>query len=406
MIATGTDIKPLEVVFFMRGVKSRNYFEQMKGRGVRVIKNDDFKTVTPDAMGKDRFVIVDAVGVTESEELNETRPLEQKPGVTFERLLKALRYGNPNKDNLSSMASRLSRLNKKLTEKQVQEIKSISGEDLPSFASSFVEAIDEDKIFLEAQEKFGSSESYVEYEPKTKELEEISQNRMINALKPFIGNGKLMERLPEIKKEVEQIIDDISVDDVEEVGYSPIATEKAKKTVKSFKEFIKENKSELIALQALYNHKKLKWNDLKELVEVIEKPPFSLTTSKLWQAYHQLEDGKIHGRSKKDRIADFISLLRHEIEKTKEIEPWINTVDKRFAEWLGRQKEQGAEFSQEQLNWLERIKSHIAESIEITPDAFEYTPFEQMGGLGKAVEVFGQQKFNKLLIELNTELGG
>jgi len=405
MIATGTDIKPLEVVFFMRGVKSRNYFEQMKGRGVRVIKNDDFKTVTPDAMTKDRFVIVDAVGVTESEELNETRPLEQKPNVTFERLLKALRYGKPNKDNLSSMASRLARLNKKLTEKQVQEIKSISGEDLPSFASSFVEAIDEDKIFLEAQKKFGSSDSYVEYEPKQKELEKISQERMFNALKPFIGNGKLMERLPEIKKETEQIIDMVSVDVVEEAGYSPIATEKAKSTVKSFKEFIKKNKNELIAIQAFYNHKKLKWEDLKELAVKIEKPPFVLTTSKLWQAYHQLEDGRVHGRSKSERIADFISLLRHEIEKTKEIEPWIDTVDKRFAEWLGRQKESGVEFNQEQLNWLERIKSHIAESIEISADDLEYTPFEQMGGLGKAVEVFGSKKFNQLLVELNTELG-
>ena len=77
MIATGTDIKPLEIVFFMRSVKSRNYFEQMKGRGVRVMRNDDFKTVTLNAMAKERFVIVDAVGVTENEDLSETRPLDK-----------------------------------------------------------------------------------------------------------------------------------------------------------------------------------------------------------------------------------------------------------------------------------------------------------------------------------------
>jgi hypothetical protein len=41
MIATGTDLKPLDVVFFMRDVRSLNYFEQMKGRGVRVVISDN-----------------------------------------------------------------------------------------------------------------------------------------------------------------------------------------------------------------------------------------------------------------------------------------------------------------------------------------------------------------------------
>src|SRR3989339_153036 len=126
MIATGTDVKPLEIVFFMRSVRSRNYFEQMKGRGVRVIKNDDFKAVTPDAMAKERFVIVDAVGVCENEDLNETRPMEQKKGTSFAKLLKALQYGKPKRENLSSMASRLSRLQKKLTDQQNEEIQKLS----------------------------------------------------------------------------------------------------------------------------------------------------------------------------------------------------------------------------------------------------------------------------------------
>src|SRR3989344_2925419 len=99
MIATGTDIKPLEIVFFMRSVKSRNYFEQMKGRSVRVMKNDDFMTVTPDATAKERFVIVDAVGVCGNDDLNETRPLEQYPGMSFSKLVKMLQYGKPKKEH-------------------------------------------------------------------------------------------------------------------------------------------------------------------------------------------------------------------------------------------------------------------------------------------------------------------
>jgi type I restriction enzyme, R subunit len=402
MIATGTDIKPLEIVFFMRSVKSRNYFEQMKGRGVRVMKNDDFKAVTPDAMAKEKFVIVDAVGVCESEELNETRPLDKKPAVSFSKLLKAIRYGKPNKDNLSSMASRLSRLQKKLTDKQFNEIDKITkGKILSDFSSGFIEAIDEDQIFYEAQKKFGQSKDYA---PKKKELEEVAESRMIEALKPFIGNTKLMERLPEIKSEVEQIVDDVSIDVIEEAGYSPIAKEKANATVTSFKKFIEENKDELTAIQAFYNKGKLHWDDLKELSDKIMSSPYSLTTSKLWQAYHQLEDGKVHGRSNKERIADFISLLKFEIEKTEVLEPYHDTVDKRFSDWLSAKIEAGVEFNQEQLNWLERIKNHIADSIEITTDDFEYTPFEQMGGLGKAAQIFGDQ-FNTLISELNMELG-
>lgn len=405
MIATGTDVKPLEIVFFMRSVQSRNYFEQMKGRGVRVMKNDDFKAVTPDAMAKERFVIVDAVGVCENEELNDTRQLDQSPDVSFGKLLKAIRYGKPKKENLSSMASRLSRLQKKLTEKQIGEITTITnGLRLSDFASGFVDAIDEDKIFSQAQKDFGESGKYSEYAPKKKELDSVAEKRMIYALKPFIGNAKLMERLPEIKSETEQIIDDVSIDVVEEAGYSPIAKEKAKSVVKSFKEFIAKNKDELTAIQVFYNKGKLHWEDLKEMSDKVMSSPYSLTTSKLWQAYHQIDDGKVHGRSKNEKIADFISLLQFEIEKAEVLEPYEDTVDKRFSSWLSGKLASGVRFSQEQLNWLEKIKQHISDSIEITPDDFEDTPFVQMGGLGRASKVFGKG-FNDLIEELNTALG-
>ncbi|MBU4501376.1 MAG: DEAD/DEAH box helicase family protein [Nanoarchaeota archaeon] len=404
MIATGTDIKPLEIVFFMRSVNSRTYFEQMKGRGARVIRNDDFKSVTPDAMAKEKFVIVDAVGVCENDDLNDTRPLEQKPLVSFDKLLRALRFGKPNENNISSMASRLSRLHKKLTDKQNEEIKGVTGgKNLADFAYDFVVAIDRDKILAEAKREFGEEGAYAEYVPKKKELEEIAQKRIIETLKPFIGNEKLMGRLPEIKQEAEQIIDDVSLDVIEEVGYSPIAKEKAKNIIKSFKEFIEENKDELTALQVFYNKGNLHLEDLKTLANEIKTPPHNLTPVKLWQAYEQLERSKVHGKSH-NKIADFVSLLRFELGKSNELEPFNDTVDKRFSSWLSKQRAMGVEFTQEQLNWLEKIKNHVAESVDITPDDFSYTPFDRMGGLGKAVTVFGDG-FNTLLDDLNGVLG-
>lgn len=403
MIATGTDIKPLEIVFFMRPVKSRLYFEQMKGRAVRVMRNDDFKAVTPDAMAKERFVIVDAVGVCENEDLNETRPLEQTPSIDFGKLVKVLQYGKPTKEHISSMASRLSRLQKKLTDSQVSEIKSLSGGlSLVDLSRNFVQAIDEDEILKETRKKFGGKD--LEYKPKKNELEEISEERIKDAIKPFIGNSKLLIRLPEIKLETEQIIDTSSIDVMEEAGYSAIAKEKAKGLVKSFKQFIEDNKKELTAIQIFYKRGKLHWNDLKELSEKIKLPPYSLTPSRLWQAYKELLDGKVH-KTSKDKITDFISLLSYELGQTKEIEPYLDTVDKRFSEWLARQREQGTAFTQEQLNWLEKIKEHISTSVEIIPDDFENAPFEQLGGLGRAAKVFGN-KFDKILKELNENVGG
>jgi type I restriction enzyme S subunit len=86
MIATGTDVKPLECLLFMRDVKSRNYFEQMKGRGTRTFDLDDLKKVTPSAKSaKTHYVIVDAVGVTKSLKTS-SQPLITKPTVPFKDL--------------------------------------------------------------------------------------------------------------------------------------------------------------------------------------------------------------------------------------------------------------------------------------------------------------------------------
>ena len=108
MIATGTDVKPLEVVFFMREVKSPMYFEQMKGRGVRVMSPTDFQAVTPDAKSKTHFVIVDAVGVCETAK-TETRPLERKRTVSLEKLLETVALGGTDEDVISTLAGRLGR---------------------------------------------------------------------------------------------------------------------------------------------------------------------------------------------------------------------------------------------------------------------------------------------------------
>ncbi len=114
MIATGTDVKPLECLLFMRNVKSYAYFEQMKGRGVRVIDLDALKGVTPDAEGKTHFVIVDAVGVSEQDKTF-AKPLDRQPSVPLDKILGLVAAGVASSDLVSALAARLARLDRQLT---------------------------------------------------------------------------------------------------------------------------------------------------------------------------------------------------------------------------------------------------------------------------------------------------
>ncbi len=146
MIATGTDIKPLEIVMFMRSVKSRSFFEQMKGRGVRVISDTDFQSVTPDAKTKTHFVIVDAVGVCERDK-TDSRPLEQKPSVPLEKLMEHIAIGAREPELLSSLAGRLIRLEKRIEPDVRAEVEKLSGgKTLSNIARDLLDAIDPDKI--------------------------------------------------------------------------------------------------------------------------------------------------------------------------------------------------------------------------------------------------------------------
>jgi type I restriction enzyme R subunit len=113
MIATGTDVKPLECVFFMRDVRSAQYFEQMKGRGARTIDPADFQSVTPDAAAKTRFVIVDAVGVTEHDFVDP--PLNRDKAISLKKLLDKAATLTLTEDETATLASRLAKLELELT---------------------------------------------------------------------------------------------------------------------------------------------------------------------------------------------------------------------------------------------------------------------------------------------------
>ncbi len=394
MIATGTDIKPVEIVFFMRAVKSRGFFEQMKGRGVRVIKPDDLRAVTPDAKAKDHFVIIDAVGVCEQDK-TDARPMEKKPSVSFERLLQAVAFGNTEDDVITSIAGRLARMERRISAEDDAKIRVASGGlGLKDLAHQLVQSLNPDAVILPSPASGRGAGG-----------EGASAQERIKASKPLCDPA-LRQLILDIKAKNEITIDHVSQDQVIEAGFSQAALDRARGLVQSFEQFIADHKDEITALQILYSKpykQRLTFEAVKELADAIEKPPYLWNESQLWQAYAALEASKVKGASGKRILTDLVSLVRFAIHQDNELVPFPERVNANFKAWLAGQESAGKKFNEEQMWWLEKIRDHIAAELQIVPDDFELVPFNQKGGLGKVYQLFGDE-LNTLIDQLNESL--
>jgi len=403
MIATGTDIKPVEVVMFMRSVKSRVLFEQMKGRGVRVIDRDDLRAVTPDATCKTHFVIVDCVGITETP-LADTQPLERKKGVSFQKLLDHVAAGGTHPDFLSSLASRLARLDKQCGPQEQTRLEEVAEGHTPGvIARAIVTALDPDEAIQAARTEHGLAP---DQEPTEEQIAEARKRLLVESVRPLATNPRLRTALVEVKKIVEQIIDEVSRDELVDAGYDAAARERARELVHSFEKFLAEHRDEIDALQFFYSRpyrERLRYRDIKALHEAISVPPRSWTPERLWQAYELIEKNKVRGASAERRLTDIVSLVRFALHQQDELVPFADQVRERFDHWLAQQENRGRVFTEEQRRWLEMIRDHVAQSLEIDMEDFGYTPFVERGGLGRAVQVFCGE-LQRIIGELNEVL--
>ncbi len=384
MIATGTDIKPLEVVMFMRSVKSRNFFEQMKGRGVRVIGENDFQAVTKDAKAKTHFVIVDAVGVCDGE-MSDTQPLERKRNISFDHLLQAIAFGNTDAEILSSLAGRLARLDRQLGEEDRRAItEAANGSSLKAITSSIVHALDPDRQIELARRTHNLAEDAA---PTAEQIAQATVNLRRAAVQPLVTNPQLRQRISEVKQRFEQTIDQTSQDEIISAGYSGVSRERAQGLTASFEEFIEANKDEITALQVLYSRSyahRLRFDDIKRLAEAVKAPPRSWTPEALWRAYETLDRSKVRDASGARLLTDIVSLVRFALHQEAELVPFAEEVRSRFESWLAQQASRGRTFTDEQRQWLELMRDHIAGSLKIEIDDFDYTPFTRRGGAGVA----------------------
>src|SRR6267142_1549166 len=289
VIATGTDIKPLEIVMFMRSVKSRSFFEQMRGRGVRVISDTDFQSVTPDAKTKTHFVIVDAVGVCERDK-TDSRPLEQKPSVPLEKLMEHIAIGAREPELLSSLAGRLIRLEKRIEPEVRGEVEKLSGgKTLTNIARDLLDAIDPDKIEAQAGKDAPPGRPL-----EQSDLQSASEKLAKEAAKVVATNPDLRNKILAIQRAADQTIDTVSQDKLLFAGADAKTTEAARDTIRSFRDYIDKHKAEIEALQILYSRpfkKRLTEESLREL-EAKLKPEFGpQPVPTIWNAFETGRDG-------------------------------------------------------------------------------------------------------------------
>ena len=223
-------------------------------------------------------------------------------------------------------------------------------------------------------------------------------------MKPF-HDPKLRDLLLNLKRSHEQVIDEITQDELLQAGYDAHALEKAQALITNFKQFIEQHKDELEAIQILYSrpHRAgLRFRQVKDLAAALKNPPVGASTERVWQAYEATEPQAVKGKGGRD-VVDLIALVRHALDPREPIVPFSSTVQERYEQWLTEQGQKGVVFTEEQRQWLDAIKDHIAKSLRIEEDDFDYAPFNTIGGLGRVHDLFGE-RLPVILDELNRRL--
>ena len=396
MIATGTDVKPIECLIFMRDVRSKNYFEQMKGRGTRTLGKDDLQKVTPSATeNKDHFVIVDAVGVTKSVK-SDTRPLERKPSVSMKELMLNVVMGDKSEDTLTSLANRLTRLDKQMTAAEQREFAQVVGTTARDLAESLLNGFDEDVIRAAAQA------SGIE-EPTEEQLRTVQLELLRKAVAPFY-DPDVRDYIENVRRSHDQIIDNVNLDTVRFAGFDAQQERSAEQAIASFRAFIEENKDEIIALRIVYSEqykqRPMAIESLKKLYEKLKAK--GITVQRLWDCYALRKPDKVK-RGTMAQLTDLISLVRFELGYADQLSPFADKVNYNFMQWTLRRNAGSIHFTEEQMDWLRLIKDHIVSSLSITPEDLDLNPFDRKGGLGRFYEVFGAG-YQSILEEMNVEL--
>jgi type I restriction enzyme R subunit len=387
MIATGTDVKPLECVFFMRDVRSASYFEQMKGRGARTITDADFQAVTPDAASKLRFVIVDAVGVTEHDFVDP--PLNRDKTVSLKKLLEKAATLSLTEADTATLASRLAALELQLTDAERAELDQVAGMPVRHLVRDLVDAVDPDT-------QAGVVADAADPERAVQEL-------LDTAVKPLASNPELRQRILELRATHDRTIDEINADVLLD-AHGVVDTARARSIVESWQQYLIEHRDEIAAIQLMQEAKerRVSFVEIQALADRISRPPHNWTPDLIWSAYEAIEVGRVR-HSDRHTLTDLVSLIRFAAGADDELVSYTEQVHQRYAGWLAQQTQAAVTFSAVERWWLDKMVEVIAVSAGISPDDLDNAPFTERGGVDGAIRDLGP-KAATLIDQLNTNL--
>jgi type I restriction enzyme R subunit len=412
MIATGTDVKAIECLIFMRDVRSRNYFEQMKGRGTRTLSGDELKKRTPSAnTAKTHFVIIDAVGVCKTVK-TDSRPMERKPSVSLKDLLHFVMMGDKDEDTMLSVGNRLNRLEKEMTAAEKEKFKDLSGgKTINQLIHQCWDAFNPDVIEEKAKSSFpvlreGGLPEGQDGRVKEAELLAEAQNQLINEAASTLS-GPLIDYIIKVRQTHDQIIDSINIDTIEFAGWDGAAKDNAENMVRDFNAYLSEHKDEITALSIYYNQpykrREVTFQMIKDLLDKLRLDRPVLAPMRVWHAYERLD--QVSGQHPINELTALVSLIRRASGIDPIITLYESTVNRNFQKWILRQNAgQHNRFSEEQMDWLRMIKDFISNSVHIQKDDIEHlSPFVDKGGLLRFYTLFGQD-YENLINELNEQL--
>jgi type I restriction enzyme R subunit len=399
----GLDIKPVEVLVFLRPVQSRALYEQMIGLGCHSILDEELRLVTPDAGSKTHFIVIDAVGVTDNLK-TDNLPLERKRSLSLNDLMQEVANGNYEDDLLTSLAGRLGRLVKRVTPDNYEALTNLTGGTLQDLANGLLNAVSYDQQFARACELTGQDD------PPISKIEEAALQLAKNATLPF-ALPELRDLILLLQRREKQIIDDVSLDVVISQGFDE---ERAHQEIANFRALMEQNKDQIALFElALKRPIDIFQNESQTTARAIQIPNLGLNRgdiNRIWRAYQKLERSRVRGTETRRLLIDIISLIRYttqrEIDNNAILEPFSDTVNRRFATWLDQQQRTREQpFTSEQIRWRELIRDRIAADLHFTEQDFDLAPFISYGGRFAVHSLFGSdlptilQELNEVLVQ-------
>ena len=340
LVATGTDVKPLEVVMFMRDVESLPLYIQMKGRGVRAIGDEQLRNVTPNAFSKDCFYLVDAVGVTEHEMTIPTATDESTTKIiTLKELLERISHGYIPDEYLKRLAATLARIYNKADDSQRKEFARLSHDDMKELSARIYDALEKGTLppFISTNESNNERKGLVSPLANHADARKyllILAAGFVNTLMP--GEDTLISK-----------------------GFS---IEDAKNTTEAFEEFCRENADEIEALRIIYNNEgePITYSMLKELEHKLKMANNHFAPKQIWNSYAVLSPGKVKRSTTKeesDALTNIIQLVRFASRQIERLHSVVTTSKQYFNLWLGQNQR---EITDKQREVISRIVDYIA----------------------------------------------